>query len=320
MSYSQLAEGQRYQIAVLLEMGKSVRRTAQLIGVHPSTVSRELRRNGHGRNYCPLQAQARSEQRRREAPKARRMTPALVADIEALLREEWSPEQIAGWLRVTWGFRISHERIYQHVWEDRANGGDLYRYLRRGGKRYRRHWGKGSASRIPHRVGIEARPAVVAQRSRLGDWEGDTLLGGRRGAAVVTLVERKSRYTLLGKVGRRFADHVRDAILGLLRPHRGKRHTLTLDNGSEFVEHERLSKALGLGVFFAGPYRAWERGTNENTNGLLRQYLPKGMDFEGVSEAALAWIMDRLNHRPRKCLGFRTPHEVFYAEIAGAAR
>jgi len=316
MSYTQLAEGQRYQIDALRKTGKSQREIARLLSVSSSTISRELQRNSQEGCYCAPLAQLASEERRCFAAKARKMTSELVARIEELLRLDWSPELISGWLRKEEGIRISHERIYQHVWEDYRLGGDLFRHLRRGGKPYRpqKQRKDASRSRIPHRIGIEERPEIVDERARIGDWEVDTVLGSRSGAALVTLVERKSRFTLIGKVGRRFADLVRDTIIRLLGPHRGKLFTATGDNGSEFVEHGRISKALDLDFYFARPYSAWERGTNEQTNGLIRQYLPKGMDLEEVAEEELDWIMDRLNQRPRKCLDFKTPYEVFYED------
>jgi len=320
MNYTQLAEGQRYQIDALRKTGKSQRAIARLLGVSSSTISRELRRNSVDGCYIAPIAQTTSDERRRYAAKARKMTPELVTRIEELLRLDWSPELISGWLREEAGIRISHERIYQHIWEDRTIGGDLYLHLRRCGKPYRRRGRNGGTrSRIPNRIGIEQRPEIVDERARIGDWEVDTVIGSRSGAALVTLVDRRSRFTLIGKVGRRFADLVRDSIIRLLGPHRGKLMTVTADNGTEFVEHGRISETLDLDFYFARPYSAWERGTNEQTNGLIRQYLPKGMSMDDVTEEELDWIMDRLNHRPRKCLRFRTPYEIFHQEAAEEA-
>lgn len=313
MSYNQLAESQRYQIDVLMRIGKSQRETARILRVSSSTISRELKRNGRDGDYCPVSAQQASDRRRRKAAKARKLTPTVTASIERLLRRDWSPELISGRLRSEVGIRISHQCIYDHVWKDYRSGGDLFLYLRRCGKPPRRHAGNGaSKSKIPNRVGIETRPEIVDERARIGDWEVDTVIGRQGGAALVTLVERKSRFTLIGRVERRYADLVRDSIIGLLEDHRGKLCTITADNGTEFVEHERVSQSLGLDFYFAHAYSAWERGSNEQTNGLIRQYLPKGMSLDDVTEGELEWIMDRLNHRPRKCLDFLTPYEVFY--------
>lgn len=314
MSYTQLAEGQRYQIDILLQTGKSQRAIARTLGVSSSTIYREVRRNSQVDGYCAIQAQRISDRRRSSAVKARRITPDLIRKIEDLLRLDWTPEIIAGHLRREGGPGVSHEWIYQHIWRNRAEGGELFWYLPRRGKRYRRS--RANRSLIPNRIGIEQRPEIVDSRIRLGDWEADTVLGSRRGAALVTLVERKSRFTLIGKVERKYADLTRQTIIKLLGRHRDKLHTLTGDNGSEFSEHERVSKALGLDFYFAHPYSAWERGTNEQTNGLIRRYLPKGMSFDDLSERDVKWVMDRLNHRPRKCLRYRTPHEVFYEMTA----
>ena len=314
MSYFQLAENQRYQIDVLLQTGKSQRAIARTLGVRSSTISREVRRNSRADGYCAWHAQRTSDQRRSSAPKAHKITPNTIKRIEALVRQDWPPEIVAGYLRWIVGISVSHEWIYQHIWRDRAEGGDLFWYLPRRGKRYRRS--RAGRSLIPNRIGIEQRPEIVDDRSRLGDWEVDTVLGSRRGAALVTIVERKSRFMLIGKVERKYADLTRQTIIRLLGRHRGKLHTLTADNGGEFVEHERVSKALGLDFYFAHPYSAWERGTNEQSNGLIRRYLPKGMSFNHVTEKDLEWIVDRLNNRPRKCLRYRTPHEVFYEKTA----
>ncbi len=320
MSYTQLAQGQRYQIDVLMRTCKSQREVARVMGLSSSTISRELRRNRQGDGYCPIAAQEASDHRRRHAAKARKMTSLWVARIERLLRLDWSPELISGRLKAEEGFQISHQCIYNHVWKDWQRGGDLFLYLRRCGKPYRRHPGQGaSRSKIPHRVGIEARPEIVDDRARIGDWEVDTVIGRQGGAALVTLVERKSRFTLIGKVQRRYADLVRDSIIELLGDHRGKLCTITADNGTEFVEHERVSEKLKLDFYFAHAYSAWERGSNEQVNGLIRQYLPKGLDLDDVSEAELEWIMNRLNHRPRKCLDFQTPYEVFYDKVVKEA-
>ncbi len=314
MSYTQLAEGQRYQIDILLQTGKSQRLIARTLDVSSSTISREVRRNSRVDGYCAIRAQRISDRRRSSATKACKITPDLITRIEDLLRLDWTPEIISGHLRRQGGPAVSHEWIYQHIWRNRAEGGKLFWYLPRRGKRYRRS--RASRSLIPNRIGIEQRPEIVDSRTRLGDWEADTVLGRRRSAALVTLVDRKSRFILIGKVERKYADLTRQTIVKLLERHHGKLNTLTADNGGEFVEHERVSKALGLDFYFAHPYSAWERGTNEQANGLIRRYLPKGTSFDDLSVREVKWIMDRLNHRPRKCLRYRTPHEVFYEMTA----
>ena len=314
--YRPLAREQRYQISVLVQMKRKQKEIAEQLGVHPATISRELRRCRRDGSYCPERAQEQATVRRRQARKARKMTEALWAEVESKLREEWSPEQISDWMNRQHGISISHTWIYQYVKADRARGGDLYRHLRFG-KKKRRRWKKSSASshRIPNRVGIEARPTIVDRKERIGDWEGDTIVGKGGKSCLVTLVERVSRLTLAAKVPRKYADLVRDRIIDLLGDFRDWAHTLTLDNGTEFVEHERVAKSLSMEIYFARPYRSWERGLNENTNGLIRQYFPKGTDFDQVSDEEVEQVIQKLNRRPRKGLGFQTPAEIFFEAI-----
>lgn len=311
-NYRPLAREQRYQISLLVQMNRTQKEIAHRIGVHPSTVSRELRRNSKGGRYCPDVAHERSVCRRRQARKARTISRDLWLEIECKLREEWSPEQISGWMRLHHGVSISHTWIYERVKADRSNGGDLYRSLRFGKKkRPRQKQSPASSHRIPNRVGIEERPGIVDRRERVGDWEGDTVAGRNRRSCLLTLVERASRVTLMAKVSRKYADLVRDRAISLLDGFREWAHTLTLDNGVEFVEHERVAKALSLSTYFARPYRSCDRGLNENTNGLIRQYFPKRTDFDDVEDEQIELVQRKLNNRPRKCLGFRTPAEVF---------
>jgi len=283
---------------------------AQVINVHKSTVSREIARNNTYRGYRPLRAQFKAMKRRRKP--IYRITEALWLQVEELLRQEWSPEQISGRLRREQGIGISHERIYQYVFKNKHDGGDLYRHLRCLSKRRKRFGKYDRRGKLPNIQSIEDRPAIVERRKRLGDWEVDTILGKRQGRAIVTLTERKSRFTLVALAERQSSAEVRSQICRLLLPYKGRIYTLTSDHGKEFAEHEQIAKTLGLSFYFAHPYSAWERGTNENTNGLLRQYFPKYSSFEGITDAQLEAVMQKLNHRPRKTLGFRTPFEVFF--------
>jgi IS30 family transposase len=228
------------------------------------------------------------------------------------LRLDWSPEQISGWLNRHHAIQVSHEWIYQHILADKHAGGNLYRHLRCQKKRRKRYGSYDRRGKLPNRVSIEERPEIVAQRVRIGDWEVDTLLGKGHRQAIVTLTERKSRFTLLRKVDQRTADQVGDAVIEVLQPVKHRLYTLTADNGKEFAEHERISQELQADFFFAHPFAAWERGTNENMNGLIRQYIPKKHDLASVVDADLVLIMKRLNHRPRKCLEFLSPFEVFF--------
>ncbi len=232
--------------------------------------------------------------------------------VDEKLRQDWSPEQISGWLEKRQAIHISHEWIYQHILADQQAHGDLATHLRQHGKRRKRYGKYDRRGNLPNRVSIDERPPLVEERKRLGDWEIDTLIGKGHQGALVSLVERKSRYTLLQPVIQRQAHLVADATISLLQPFADVVHTITGDNGKEFAEHARIAEALKASFYFAHPYSAWERGTNENTNGLVRQYFPKKTDFSKVGLAETKLAVDRLNHRPRKCLDFQTPFEVFF--------
>ncbi|MDX8381500.1 MAG: IS30 family transposase, partial [Ghiorsea sp.] len=220
-------------------------------------------------------------------------------------------EEIGAWLRMEGGRFVSYQWIYQHVYADKAKGVDLHSFLRCQKKRKKRHGSNNRRGKMPNRIGIEQRPAIVNAKVRIGDWEGDTIIGKGHKGAIVSIVERKSKYTLLEKVAGKKAGLVADAEIRLLTPFKDKVHTITKDNGLEFCDHARVAKAIEAGTFFAHPYASWERGLNENTNGLVRQYIPKRRKFNTVSHQEIDFIMHRLNHRPRKTLGYRTPHEVF---------
>ena len=240
------------------------------------------------------------------------------------LRRDWSPEQIAGRLRRDHGpdrrMRISHETIYQWIYRDAEDDGTLFDHLRRRHRR-RRKQGRYGAGRglIPGRVSIAERPAIVQRRARFGDWEGDTLEGARSKGGIASLVERKSRYVLAAPLcDKSAAVMAAQAGKALKWLPRCMRQTLTVDNGKEFAAFRTIEKQTGVNVYFADPYSAWQRGCNENTNGLLRQYFPKGSDLSGLNRFALASAVKRLNHRPRKCLGYQSPHEVLSTAVRGA--
>ncbi len=310
MSYYQLTQEQRYQIYALKNTGHTGSEIADVIGVHKSTVSRELRRNRGRRGYRPQQAQQMALERRSKATP--RICGKTWAAVEKLLRQEWSPEQISGRLKKEQKICISHEWIYQYILADKRAGGDLYKHLRCQKQRRKRYGTYNRRGKLLNCRSIEERPALVNQRKRVGDWEVDTVFGKDHKQALVTLTERKSRFTLLGKVSQRTAQAVQDQICRLLLPVRDKVHSLTSDHGKEFAYHEQIAQLLQLKYYFAHPYAAWERGTNENTNGLLRQYFPKKHDLQLVSRKDMKLAMSRLNFRPRKSLRFKTPFEVFY--------
>lgn len=309
-AYTQLTQDQRYQIKALLKMEHSQTEIAKVIEVDRSTISRELSRNRGLRGYRPQQAHQMALERRKKAKP--RIQPESWALVEEKLSQEWSPEQIACWLKKTKAIQLSHETIYLYILADQRVGGDLYKHLRCQKKRRKRYGSYDRRGKLPNRVSIEQRPEIVDQRSRIGDWEVDTIIGKGHRQAIVTLTERKSRLALLKKVDYRKAKLVGDAIIDLLQPIADRSHTITADNGKEFAEHERIARHLGIDFFFAHPYAAWERGANENMNGLVRQYIPKNRDFTTITEEEITEITQKLNNRPRKCLDFKTPSEVFF--------
>ena len=309
-TYHQLTQVQRYQIYALRKTKHSLAEIAEVLGVHKSSVSRELKRNRGKRGYRPQQADELALERRTKA--IPRITAKLWAEVEDLLRQDWSPEQISGRLQKEQGVAISHEWIYQHILADKQAGGDLYKHLWCQKKRRKRYGKYDRRGKLPNCHSIEERPAVVNTKKRLGDWEVDTILGRKHKQAMVTLTERKSRFTFVGKVKRRTAHSVRQQVCQLLLPVKNKVQTLTSDHGKEFADHEQIAQTLNLKFYFAHPYAAWERGANENMNGLLRQYFPKKCDFQSVSNKKIEQAMSRLNFRPRKSLRFKTPFEVFY--------
>jgi IS30 family transposase len=308
-SYKQLAYEQRYHIYSMMRIGLSQTKIANEIGVHRSTVSRELRRNQGKRGYRPKQAHQMALSRRN---KAHYRFSSITWDlIESLTRMDWSPEQISGWLKNRKDIQISHEWIFQYIYEDKRNNGDLHLHLRCQKKRRKRYGSYDRRGKLSNRVSIDQRPAEVETRQRLGDWEVDTMIGKRHKQALVTLIERKSRLVLLRKVERRTSEAVEDAITHLLEPCMYAVHTITADNGKEFANHEQIAEKLNTVFYFAHPNAAWERGSNENVNGLIRQYFPKKQSFENITNDKTELVSSLLNNRPRKCLDFKTPIEVF---------
>jgi len=309
--YTQLTREQRYQIQALLKTDQNQTQMATVVGVHKATISRELRRNRGLRGYRPQQAHQLAQAR--QATKRRpRLPQEAWQQVETLLRQTWSPEQISGRLKSEHGITLSHEWMYRYIYQDKQAGGDLYRSLRCQKTRRKRYGRYSRRGRIPNQVSIDERPAVVATRQRIGDWEGDTVIGKGHRGALVTLVERKSKYTVLEGVQHKTATAVRKAVARGLRPHQTHVKTITYDNGREFSDHAGMAQDLDARIYFAHPYASWERGVNENTNGLIRQFFPKDRDLTQVTEYELKEVMAMLNHRPRKTLGYRTPHEGFF--------
>ena len=314
-NYKQLSQAQRYQIEILNKAGKNQKEIAELLGVSPATICRELKRNKGKKGYRPRQAQIKAVKRRREAAKALKMTDEVILVIEEKICLDWSPEQVSGWLKINQGIFISHERIYQHIWEDKRHGGTLYTHLRQSNKKRKKQYGsKDKRGQIRNRISIDERPAIVAEKTRIGDWEIDTVIGQNHQGALVTIVDRVSKFTLIKKVDSKHAEVVTEATISLLLPYLDKTLTITADNGKEFAGHETMKEQLNADVYFAHPYHSWERGLNENTNGLIRQYFTKGSSFENITDDEVEAVMNKLNHRPRKTLNFKIPHTVFFAE------
>jgi transposase, IS30 family len=313
-NYHQLTQGLRYQIEILKKAGKNQKDIAGLVNVSASTICRELQRNTGKRGYRTKQAQLKAETRRRQAVKPLKMTKAVIALIEAKLKANWSPEQVSGWLKHEQGIAISHERIYQHIWTDKLMGGTLYQHLRHSGKKRKQYGSKDKRGQIRNRISIDDRPVIVSEKTRLGDWEIDTVIGKNHQGALVTIVDRVSKFTLIKKVASKHADVVTEATITLLQPYLEKTLTITADNGKEFAGHESIKAALDADIYFAHPYSSWERGLNENTNGLIRQYFTKGSSFENITDKDVDEVMEKLNHRPRKMLNYKTPHSVFFAD------
>jgi len=313
--FHHLTRDLRCQIDALKKMGISQRGIAKIVNISASTVSREIKRNAIISGYCFDQADKKAQERRSRASQtSRKMTPEFIAKIRGKLNEHWSPEQIAGRFKLE-GLMISHETIYRYIWDDKQKGGRLFRDLRHHGKRYnKRSSSKPGRGCIPHRVDIKERPAIVELKSRIGDWEGDTIIGANHQGAILSYVDRHSKFTLLKKLDRRTAENVKAATIDKMAELPHQPLTITYDNGKEFSEHLEIGETLDAKCYFATPYHSWERGLNEHTNGLVRQYVPKSSDLQEVSDEKIQKIENHLNNRPRKVLKYRTPFEVFYGQ------
>ncbi len=319
MNYTQLTRGQRYQINILMKAGHNQTRIAVLIGCHKSTISRELRRNRGQKGYRHHQADELAYDRQCEAYRSR-IAWQTWQQVERLLRQDWSPEQIAGRLKFEKQPTVSHEWIYLYVYADKRRGGTLHRHLRSQKKQRKRYSGYLRRGQIPNRTSIEKRPQIVASKGRFGDWEADTIIGARHKGGIVSIVERKSKLTRLRKLATKGAAEMRHTSVALLASLAARVHTITVDNGKEFCQHEQIAAALQARIYFAHPYSSWERGLNENTNGLVRQYFPKKYEFARITNQDLQQVEDLLNNRPRKTLGYRTPNEVFFKQRSVALR
>ena len=317
MSYTHLSLEERHYIEIERKMGISLNKIAQALGRAQSTLSRELKRNIGQKGYRHNQANQKAEERHQSKFKKIKLTDDIKELINDYLKQDWSPEQIAGRLRYDGVIELHHETIYQYVLADKKDGGTLYTHLRHQNKTYRKRYGSPrNHTGIPDRVDIDLRPDAANNRERIGDWEADTIIGKNHKGAIVTLDDRKSKLRLAAPLSGKKAIGVKEAIIALLQPIEQFVKTVTFDNGKEFTMHKSIAKELGCDTYFAKPYHSWERGQNENANGLLRQYFPKSMELTDVSVEQVIVAIDKLNSRPKKCLGYKTPYEMF-EQLAG---
>jgi len=317
MSYKHLCPEERHYIEIELKKGISQNKIAESLGRSQSSISRELGRNTGQRGYRNKQAESLAQERHKNKPKDVKLTDEIKCIINAHIEDDWSPEQVAGRLKNDGVISLHHETIYQHILADKKAGGELYKHLRHQNKTYRKRYGSvHNRSGIPNRMDIDERPEVVNNRERIGDWEADTIIGKNHQGAIVTLDERKSKLRLAFPLAGKKAQPVLEATVLLLDPIKTFVKTITFDNGKEFTLHEKIAEALGCDTYFAKPYSSWERGQNENANGLLRQYFPKAMELVDVTIKEVFRAVDKLNRRPKKCLGYKTPYEAF-EELTG---
>jgi IS30 family transposase len=301
-----------------LQEGFTISAIARKIGRQRSTIRDEITRNSiNGRYEADLAHELAISRKIEQRSKVRTIDQALKNRVDECLKKLWSPEQISGALKLE-GLQVSHEWIYQYIYRDKRQGGERYKFLRRSGKKYKKRASEAGRGCIKDRVDIDQRPSIVEEKSRVGDWEGDLVLGSHGSGAVVSLVERKTKLSKFRRINHKTAAQTNLAIVDAFKSiTAGMLLTLTFDNGKEFAWHKHITNALGVDIYFAKPYHSWERGLNENTNGLLRQYLPKGSSFADLTTEELLWIEDQLNDRPRKSLGYKTPRQAMEMALAG---
>ncbi|GHT54130.1 IS30 family transposase [Bacteroidia bacterium] len=316
MKNKQLISSQRYQIQSLLQVGTPKKRIAEVIETSVSSVYREINRNKGKRGYTAASAQEYCDIRKERYRGNRKFTQAMEKDVrEKITIDQWSPQQICGEARLKGLSMVSHERIYQFIRKDKANGGRLWMHTRHKLK-HRKRPVTGKRITIKNKVSIELRPAIVDNRERCGDWEIDTIIGKDGKGAILTLTERLTGFLLMEKLpmGKQ-AEPLAKVAVRILYAYKQTVHTITSDNGSEFAAHEFIAKKLKADFYFAHPYSSWERGLNENTNGLIRQYIIKGSDFDLYSDNFIRLVQNKINRRPREKLFFQSPSKIFYASL-----
>jgi transposase, IS30 family len=318
MTYAQITLEERYAISALRKLDYTCAAIARELGRHRSTIGREIRRNAwrtDGRSYWVDKAQSYTNERRRASRSTSQFSAEEWGLVESVLREDYSPAQVVGWFARFKILAISHETIYRYIWEDQARGGTLHVHLRRANKPFRKRYGAyDSRGRLAGKRHISTRPAGAENRSRVGHWEVDTVLGNSQGGAcIVTLVERKTGFVVIGKLGRHTAADLNARLETMIARQPRAVRTITADNGTEFHSYKALEQRVSAQFYFATPHHSWERGSNENMNGLIRQYLPKGVSMEHVTQADCDRIAAKLNRRPRKRYRWHTPEELYAA-------
>jgi IS30 family transposase len=320
MRHKHLSLQERYYIEISLKKGDSQNMIAKALNRSQGTISKEISRNQGNRGYRHKQADRFANARHKEKPKNIKMTDEIKHFIVKQLESyQSSPEQIVGRLKRELNISLHHESVYRYIIQDKRDNGKLYLHLRHKQKPYRKRYGStstNSAKGIPDRVDIDERPEIINNRQRVGDWEGDTVIGAKHKGAIVTLDERVSKLRLALPMIGKFANDTKEAIIELLEPINPFVKSITFDNGKEFAKHKDMASKLECDTYFAKPYHSWERGQNENANGLLRQYFPKGMSFVDIARKEVIDAIHKLNSRPRKCLNYATPYEVF-KELTG---
>lgn len=307
-----LTKEQRYTISAMIENGYTQTEIARTIGKHKSVISREIRRNRDKRNgkYKAELAQKKYEERKKEKPHKIRFTDKVKKYVEEKIKDDLSPEQISQRAKKDGVKCVSHETIYQYIWQDKRQGGELYKHLRRHGRRYRKRGNlKDNRGIIKNRISIDNRPKIVDDKIRFGDLEIDTIIGKNHKGAILTINDRWSSFVWIRKLNGKNAEELAMETINTLKQIKDLIHTITGDNGKEFACHETISSDLEIDFYFAHPYHSWERGANENTNGLIRQYIPKRTDFQEITQEYLDSIQNKLNNRPRKRLNFDSPIE-----------
>ena len=312
MNYHQLTLGERYMLQALRLQGLNNAQIARQLGRHRSTIGRELKRNTYGRRYQPGEADQAANARRSKARRRWYFTDRELQIAISLIRLQWSPRQVSGWLKRHRILSISHQTLYRYIWYDQWTHGSLYLQLRQAGKRRRKRYGAfDSRGVMPGKRHITERPVSADNHSRFGHWELDIVIGSNDQHCIVTLVERKSKYTLIGKLSRRTTAAANKRLRFLIEREARPFRSITADNGTEFHQYKNVEAATGVPFYFCTPYHSWERGLNENTNGLIRQYLPKGKSMAHITQRDCDAIARKLNKRPRETLGFKSPEEIY---------